>query len=74
MEDDSENSILVREIKRAIHEDLAKRNSNVKTQKLLHKASPLDRRFKALPFLAREKQLDIHADVIKEAALEVKLN
>lgn len=66
-EDNSDNSILVRGIKRAIHEDLAK------TQKLLHKSSTLDPRFKALPFLARE-QLDIHADVIKEAALEVKLN
>lgn len=71
-EDDSDNSILVRGIKRAIHEDLAKRSSSVKTQKLLHKSSTLDPRFKALPFLAREQQLDIHADVIKEAACEVK--
>lgn len=72
-EDDSDDSTLVREMKLAIHEDLAKRYSSVKTQKLLHKASTLDPRFKALPFLAREQQLDIHADVIKEAALEVNL-
>lgn len=33
-----------------------------------HTASTLDPRFKVLPFLAKEEQLDIHAKVIAEAA------
>uniref|UniRef100_A0A3B1JBH7 BED-type domain-containing protein n=1 Tax=Astyanax mexicanus TaxID=7994 RepID=A0A3B1JBH7_ASTMX len=70
--DDSDNSTLVREIKRAIHEDLAKRYSSVKTQKLLHKASTLDPRFKALPFLAKEQQLDIHENPGKADSIPVE--
>ncbi|XP_061878005.1 E3 SUMO-protein ligase ZBED1-like [Entelurus aequoreus] len=60
---------LVRDIKRAVHDDLATRYSSEKTQNLLHIASALDPRFKALPFLAGDEQLDnIHARLITESA------
>ncbi|XP_078017548.1 E3 SUMO-protein ligase ZBED1-like [Epinephelus lanceolatus] len=68
---DLADSPMVRDIKRAVHEDLAPRYSSVKTQNLLHMASALDPRFKALPFLSEEEQQDIHARMIAEAvALE----
>ncbi|XP_034021118.1 zinc finger BED domain-containing protein 1-like [Thalassophryne amazonica] len=59
---------LVQELKLTIHEDLAKRYSSVQTKNILLTASTLDPRFKALPFLTKEEQLDIHAKVIAEAA------
>ncbi|KAL7382166.1 hypothetical protein ABVT39_017852 [Epinephelus coioides] len=70
---DLADSPMVRDIKRAVHEDLAPRCSSVKTQNLLHMASALDPRFKALPFLSEEEQQDIRTRMIAEAvALEVK--
>lgn len=35
---------------------------------MLYTASFLDPRFKALPFLAKEDQLEVHANVVAEAA------
>ncbi len=63
---------VIREIKLAIQEDLAKRYRSVQEKHIPYTASSLDPRFKALPFLAKEDQLEIHANVVAEAAtLEV---
>ncbi|XP_041843910.1 E3 SUMO-protein ligase ZBED1-like [Melanotaenia boesemani] len=59
---------LVQEIKMTIHEDLSKRYTSVQMKNILLTASTLDPRFKALPFLTKEEQLDVHAKVIVEAA------
>ncbi|KAL7403442.1 hypothetical protein ABVT39_000661 [Epinephelus coioides] len=59
---------IVREIKLAIHDDLAKRYTTVQNKTILYTTSTLDPRFKALPFLAKDEQLDIHTNVIAEAA------
>ncbi|KAK7147966.1 hypothetical protein R3I94_010481 [Phoxinus phoxinus] len=59
---------VIREIKLAIHDDLAKRYSSARDKRMLYSASFLDPRFKALPFLTEEDQLEIHANVIAEAA------
>ena len=59
---------IVREIKLVIHEDLTKRYTSVQNKTILYTASTLDPRFKALPFLAQDEQLDIHAKVVAEAA------
>lgn len=59
---------IVWEIKLAVHDDLAKRYTSVQNKTSLYTASTLDPRFKALPCLAKDKQLDIHAKVIAEAA------
>uniref|UniRef100_A0A672JRG1 BED-type domain-containing protein n=1 Tax=Salarias fasciatus TaxID=181472 RepID=A0A672JRG1_SALFA len=55
---------VIREIKLAIHEDLAKRYSSAQDKSMLHSASFLDPRFKALPFLTVEDQLEIHANFV----------
>uniref|UniRef100_A0A8C4RIG4 Zinc finger BED domain-containing protein 1-like n=1 Tax=Erpetoichthys calabaricus TaxID=27687 RepID=A0A8C4RIG4_ERPCA len=47
---------LVREIKQAIHEDLAKRYTSVTDKNMLHISSSLDPRFKTLPFLSQDEQ------------------
>ncbi|KAL7403764.1 hypothetical protein ABVT39_004807 [Epinephelus coioides] len=66
---------VIREIKLAIHEDLAKRYSSAQDKRMLHSASFLDPRFKALPFLTKEDQLEVHANVVAEAAtLESHVN
>ncbi|XP_070845916.1 E3 SUMO-protein ligase ZBED1-like [Chaetodon trifascialis] len=59
---------VIREINLKIHEDLVKRYSNVQDKRMLYTASFLDPRFKALPFLAKEDQLEVHANVVAEAA------
>uniref|UniRef100_A0A8C4SQW8 BED-type domain-containing protein n=1 Tax=Erpetoichthys calabaricus TaxID=27687 RepID=A0A8C4SQW8_ERPCA len=59
---------LAREIKQAIHEDLAKRYTSVTDKNMLHISSSLDPRFKTLPFLSQDEQKDIHSKVIAEAA------
>nr|XP_055041440.1 E3 SUMO-protein ligase ZBED1-like [Misgurnus anguillicaudatus] len=57
---------VIREIKLAIHDDLAKRYSSARDKRML---------FKALPFLTEDDQLDIHANVVSEAAaLERQVN
>uniref|UniRef100_A0A672FGU6 BED-type domain-containing protein n=1 Tax=Salarias fasciatus TaxID=181472 RepID=A0A672FGU6_SALFA len=53
---------VIREIKLAIHEDLAKRYSSAQDKSMLHSSSFLDPRFKALPFLTVEDQLEIQAN------------
>uniref|UniRef100_A0A3Q1HRY1 HAT C-terminal dimerisation domain-containing protein n=1 Tax=Acanthochromis polyacanthus TaxID=80966 RepID=A0A3Q1HRY1_9TELE len=73
---DKEDSPLVWDAKCAMHDDLTKRYNSAKTKSkhLLHMASGLDPRFKALPFLAEEERSDVHARLITEAAtLDVKL-
>nr|XP_055049286.1 E3 SUMO-protein ligase ZBED1-like [Misgurnus anguillicaudatus] len=66
---------VIREIKLAIHDDLAKRYSSARDKRMLYSASFLDPRFKALPFLTEDDQLDIHANVVSEAAaLERQVN
>ncbi|KAK0136875.1 Zinc finger BED domain-containing protein 1 [Merluccius polli] len=59
---------IVREIKQTIHEDLSKRYCTVREKSMLHAASTLDPRFKALPFLSQDEQQDIYSKVIAEAA------
>ncbi|KAK0143562.1 Zinc finger BED domain-containing protein 1 [Merluccius polli] len=59
---------IVREIKQTIHEDLSKRYCTVREKSMLHTASTLDPRFKALPFLSQDEQQDIYSKVIAEAA------
>ncbi|XP_070411324.1 E3 SUMO-protein ligase ZBED1-like [Nothobranchius furzeri] len=59
---------LVQEIKRTLHEDLSKRYTSFQSKNILLTASTLDPRFKALLFLSREEQLDVHARVTAEAA------
>ncbi|XP_035858465.1 zinc finger BED domain-containing protein 1-like [Sander lucioperca] len=66
---------VIREIKLAIHDDLGKRYSSARDKRMLYSASFLDPRFKALPFLTEEDQLEIHANVVAEAAaLERQVN
>ncbi|KAK0139816.1 Zinc finger BED domain-containing protein 1 [Merluccius polli] len=59
---------VIREIKRAIHEDMAKRYSSARDKRMLYAASLLDPRFKALPFLTQEDQLEVHANIVGDAA------
>ncbi|KAK0131409.1 Zinc finger BED domain-containing protein 1 [Merluccius polli] len=59
---------IVREIKQTVHEDLSKRYCTVREKSMLHTASTLDPRFKALPFLSQDEQQDIYSKVIAEAA------
>lgn len=59
---------VVREIKLAIHEDLVKKFKCAQDKRMLYTASLLDPRFKALPFLTKKDQLEVHANVVAEAA------
>lgn len=47
---------------------MTKRYTTVQNGTILHTASTLDAGFKALTFLAKDEQLDIHAKVTAEAA------
>ena len=57
---------VIREIQLEIHDDLVKRYSCAQDKRMLYTASFLDPRFKALPFLTKEDQLEVHANVIAE--------
>ncbi|XP_022538077.2 E3 SUMO-protein ligase ZBED1 [Astyanax mexicanus] len=59
---------VIREIKLAIREDLVKRYSCARNKHMLYTSSFLDPRFKALPFLTTKDQLEVHANVLAEAA------
>uniref|UniRef100_A0A3B1IEW9 BED-type domain-containing protein n=1 Tax=Astyanax mexicanus TaxID=7994 RepID=A0A3B1IEW9_ASTMX len=65
---------VIREIKLAIHEDLVKRYSCARNKHMLYTSSFLDPRFKALPFLTTKDQLEVHANVLAEAAALQVLN
>ncbi|KAK0153298.1 Zinc finger BED domain-containing protein 1 [Merluccius polli] len=70
-EPNTEDSPLVRDIKKAIHDDLS---SSEAEKSLLYTASALDPRFKALPFLSEEEREQTYGKVIAEAAsLEVRV-
>lgn len=74
-EPNTEDSPLVRDIKKAIHDDLSSRYTSEAEKNLLYTASALDPRFKALPFLSSEEREQTYGKVIAEAAsLEVNLS
>ncbi|KAK0137971.1 Zinc finger BED domain-containing protein 1 [Merluccius polli] len=67
-EPNTEDSPLVRDIKKAIHDDLSSRYTSEAEKSLLYTASALDPRFKALPFLSEEEREQTYGKVIAEAA------
>lgn len=67
-ENTEEKSVMVREIKRVICEDLSKRYTTEQGTSLLNKCASLDQRFKALPFLSKEKREETYKTVITEAS------
>nr|XP_033494666.1 zinc finger BED domain-containing protein 1-like [Epinephelus lanceolatus] len=67
-ESNTEDSPLVRDIKKAIHDDLSSRYTSEAEKSLLYTASALDPRFKALPFLSEEEREQTYGKVISEAA------
>ena len=70
----TEDSPMVRDIKKAVHDDLRSRYTSEAEKSLLYTASALDPRFKALPFLSEERE-QTYGKVIAEAALlEVNLS
>ncbi|XP_034538946.1 zinc finger BED domain-containing protein 1-like [Notolabrus celidotus] len=67
-----EDDPMTHEIKHAIREDLRKRYTCTKERHTLHTAPALDPRFKALPFLSEDENVETYSRVTTEAAsLEV---
>ena len=67
-------SSIIRDIKKAINEDLSKRYTSDLERRTLRSASALDPRFKGLPFLSEEDIVDTFGRVVAEAAsLEVNV-
>ncbi len=56
MKENTEETPVIREIKRVISDDLSRRYTTVQETSLLHKCASLDPRFKGLPFLSDEKR------------------
>ncbi|KAL2082256.1 hypothetical protein ACEWY4_022074 [Coilia grayii] len=76
LQDNPSDSTLTRELKTTICQDLNKRYLNEK--EALYKASALDPRFKALPFLSEDEREDVYNGITAEAtrtkwALQVTL-
>lgn len=70
----AEDLPLVRDVKKAVNEDLSKRYTTEQEINTLHTASALDPRFKALPFLSEEEREETYRRVVAEtASLEVIL-
>lgn len=68
----SEDDPMTREVKHAIRADLMKRYTSTKERHILHAASALDPRFKALPFLSEDEKMETYSRMTAEAAsLEV---
>lgn len=67
-ENTEEKSVMIREIKRVICEDLSKRYTTDQETSLLNKCASLDPRFKALPFLSKEKREETYKTLITEAS------
>lgn len=59
---------MICEIKNAIRTDLLKRYNSESEKRILHTASALDPRFKAMPFLTEEERLDVYGALTEEAA------
>ncbi|XP_048857121.1 E3 SUMO-protein ligase ZBED1-like isoform X1 [Brienomyrus brachyistius] len=68
MKENTEEKTVIREIKRVISEDLSRRYTTVQETNLLHKCASLDPRFKALPFLSKEKREEAYKTVTTEAS------
>lgn len=66
-------SPLIREIKRAIHEDLSKRYSSEQEKQTLQKAAAFDPRFKSLPFLSEEDREGTYDRLTVEAAAQLEV-
>ncbi|XP_070400496.1 E3 SUMO-protein ligase ZBED1-like [Nothobranchius furzeri] len=64
----TEDSPLVRDIKKAIYDDLSSRYTSEVEKSLLYTASALDPCFKALPFLSEEEREQTYRKVIAEKA------
>lgn len=45
-----------------------RKKSSARDKRMLYAASLLDPRFKALPFLTKEDQLEVHANIVGDAA------
>lgn len=74
-EPNTKDSPLVRDIKKAVHDDLSSRYTSEAEKSLLYTASALEPRFKTLPFLTEEEREQTYGKVIAEAAsLEVNLS
>ncbi|XP_030256575.1 uncharacterized protein LOC115571350 [Sparus aurata] len=67
-EPNTKDSPLVRDIKKAVHDDLSSRYTSEAEKSLLYTASALDLRFKTLPFLTEEEREQTYGKVIAEAA------
>ncbi|ROI52209.1 Zinc finger BED domain-containing protein 1 [Anabarilius grahami] len=67
-ENTEEKSVMIREIKRVICEDLSKRYTTDQETSLLNKCASLDPRFKALPFLSKEMREETYKTLITEAS------
>ncbi|XP_049577871.1 E3 SUMO-protein ligase ZBED1-like [Syngnathus scovelli] len=67
-------SPLVREIKRAIHENLSKRYSSEQEKQTLQIAAAPDPRFKSLPFLSEVDREETYDRVVVEAAAQLQQN
>ncbi|XP_060784870.1 E3 SUMO-protein ligase ZBED1-like [Neoarius graeffei] len=65
LQDNPSDSTLTRELKTTICQDLNKRYLNEK--EALYKASALDPRFKALPFLSEDEREDVYNGITAEA-------
>ncbi|KAJ8380238.1 hypothetical protein SKAU_G00010160 [Synaphobranchus kaupii] len=63
-----EDSPLVKEIKRTIHEDLSKRYKSTEEKNILYVASALDPRFKSMLFLSPPDVQETYAKVVSKAA------
>ncbi|XP_073681633.1 E3 SUMO-protein ligase ZBED1-like [Garra rufa] len=68
MKENTDETPVIREIKRVISEDLSRRYTTVQETSLLHKCASLDPRFKGLPFLSEEKREEAYKTVITEAS------
>ena len=72
--DNTVESSITREIKKAINEDLSKRYTSDLERRTLRSASTLDPRFKGLPFLSEEDKVKTFRRVAAEAeSLEVNV-
>ncbi len=68
MKENTEETPVIREIKRVISDDFSRRYTTVQETSLLHKCASLDPSFKGLPFLSEEKREEAYKTVIIEAS------
>ncbi len=65
------DSLFVRDLKEAVHQDLSKRYTSEVERATLNLASALDPRFKVLPFLPQEEKQETFSRMVAEAAATV---